>query len=122
MHPLGATHHAVAATRQDARAKGFTNGESIATTECVARSNRRAGVQTSDALQVPNRPLKRGENLLDLWDRTQARQDKKPTSKTTQASKRSGKLKEEEAVAPQRLNQWLSQIHQNDSFCSFLES
>ena len=31
----------------------------------------------ADALQMPNRPLKRGENLLDLWDRTQARKDRK---------------------------------------------
>ena len=71
-----------------------------------------------DALQMPNRPLRRGENLLEIWDRSLAKQEK--SSDRTKKGKATP-VDMAALIGPQKLSQWCSQIGQADSFCDYLE-
>jgi len=48
-----------------------------------ARQSRRGlfNQSSNDNLIIPNRPLKRGENLLEIWDRSQAKKEKSAQTK-----------------------------------------
>jgi hypothetical protein len=56
---------------------------------------------------MPNRPLRKGENLLDIWDETKAKQDRarnqKKGKKTAAAPVDLGAL-----IGPHKLSQWYS--------------
>lgn len=90
------------------------------------RQSRRAILLSAkdDALQMPNRPLKRGENLLDIWDKSYSRLEKPQSKPVTGKRKRTPGQQQDLAVAiaPQKLSQWVAQISQADSFCDYLES
>lgn len=70
-----------------------------------------------DVLQMPTRPLRRGENLLEIWDRSLAKQEKSDKAKKGRARP----LDMTGLIGPQKLSQWYAQIGQSDSFCDYLE-
>lgn len=78
------------------------------------------------ALQMPNRPLKRGENLLEIWEKSSA--IKKGKKKEQQRHQQLATKKKSTAVdiaaliGPQKLGQWIGQIAQADSFGDYLDN
>ena len=79
---------------------------------------------------MPNRPLRRGENLLEIWERAKKASAKKSSASFTMNSKRKkshssgqqGDVDIAALVGPQKLGQWMGQIAQADSFGDYLDS
>ena len=61
-----------------------------------SRTNKRGSRErTNNDLQVPNRPLRRGENLLETWDKAKIAASKK----SAKAAGKNSKLKRESSEA-----------------------
>ena len=60
---------------------------------------------------MPNRPLKRGENLLDIWDQTTAKQDRahaKNSLKRNRKNKETTPVDIGALIGPQKLSNWFT--------------
>ena len=65
---------------------------------------------TNDSLQMPNRPLRRGENLLEIWDRSQAKQEKTSVQAKKGKGKKTPVVDMTGLLGLQKLSQWYTQI------------
>ena len=73
-------------------------------------------ISTDYGLQMPNRPLRRGENLLEIWDKSsttvssKARQQQLLGGKNTNSkgSRKSAAIDIAALIGPQKLSQWFT--------------